>query len=106
MENIILVLVSPLKCNITNVAIFSSWLWRNRLPTSNLVSSVATWVMWDGVKGHGGDQVPQYLDLRVPFSGSARPPGTPNSLPSHTPLPGAASWVGNDLSCASSATVP
>lgn len=101
MENIISVLMSPLKCNLSR---------ENRRPTSDLeitlVSYLGNWVTWDGVRGHGGDQVPQYLDFRVPLSVSVRPPGTPNSLPSHTPLPGAASSVGNALSCASSATAP
>ena len=59
----------------------------------------------EGVRGHGGGQGPHYLDFGAPLSVSARPPGTPNSLPSHTPLPGAASSVCRDLSGAASAAV-
>jgi hypothetical protein len=47
-----------------------------------------------------------YLDLKAPLSVSEGHPGTPNSRPNHTLLPGVVCSVGGGASCAASAVVP
>ena len=54
----------------------------------------------------GGNQLDGLLDLKAPLSVSEGHPGTPNSRPNHTLLPGVVCSVGGGASCAASAVVP
>lgn len=54
----------------------------------------------------GGNQLDGLLDLKAPLSVSEEHPGTPNSRPNHTLLPGVVCSVGGGASCVPSAVVP